>query len=184
MWELAYYLTTNGNKLYTGSAPGSDSHFEEGTLAAATDFEKEDYLESWLPWWNFEGRKEDGNRYLVIRDMEFEFAKHILIDSGVCPWINKVKQSIQRLFCRNVYQVLCRDWTKTDFVVYYADEDRVKGTVSGGTRIAVYLARHLDIPCFNLKIEEDRAELFDIIGFQEHQYVKAPPSYCRPLPTP
>lgn len=179
MVSLAYFLTERGGKLYTGSAPGSDDHFEEGAIMAGRELQPTDFLESWLPWWNFEGRREDGQSYFVIRDTELEFAKHILIDSGVCTWINNLRQSIQKLFCRNVYQVLCSDWTKTDFVIFYAEEDRAKGVVKGGTRIAVYLARHLDIPCFNLYMKEDREQLFDLIGFQEQIHGQAPTSYRR-----
>lgn len=55
-------------------------------------------------------------------------------------------------YTRNYFQIESR-LGRTDLVIYYAPQNGF--TVKGGTKVAVYLAKELGIPCYNIGIKED-----------------------------
>lgn len=82
----------------------------------------------------------------------------------VCPDFDERPLYVQKLFARNVCQVLGLDCMEpVDKVIYWAKQH--SGLVSGGTRIAVYVARNFGIPCENLLNEE-------VYGKYKHLYQK------------
>ncbi|QAX96239.1 hypothetical protein [Vibrio phage vB_VmeM-Yong XC32] len=131
---IGWHMASLKCKLFSGGAPGPDTEFERGTIRFMRDNNVRNLMEIWLPWRTFGKRKGiDGNHYKVLDKPDYDFARHILNDSGVCvnPWFVKMGQAIQKLFARNVYQILTGDWSKVDLVIYYAKENREKGTVGG-----------------------------------------------------
>lgn len=174
MRALGYFLASKGLRLQSGHAPGPDEWFEQGCNAFMLHSGTVGLKEIWLPWNGFEGGY-DGDptgHFKVIRGMDLDMAKLTLHDTGVCNWLHKLSQGIQKLYCRNVYQILRGDWQKVDFVIFAAPENVEKGTVAGGTRVAVILARVFDIPTYNLMHEDQRKSLYERIGFSEVDYVE------------
>ena len=68
---------------------------------------------------------------------------------SVCPDFDNRPLTHQKLFARNICQVLGKDcFHPVEKVLYWAPE--VRGIVKGGTRIAVNFARKLNIPTLNI----------------------------------
>ncbi|WWQ13070.1 DprA-like DNA recombination-mediator protein [Morganella phage vB_Mm5] len=70
----------------------------------------------------------------------------------------ELPEYIYKFFSRNTAQIRTETQSDlVDFVLYYAPEKN--SLVSGGTRIAVYLARTYGIPCFNMYYPDMLASL-------------------------
>lgn len=75
--------------------------------------------------------------------------KSYLKVKALCPDIDSLDHYVQKLFMRNICQVLGEDcMSPVDLVLYWAPERN--GVIKGGTRIAVYTARKHGIPTENL----------------------------------
>lgn len=133
--------------LRSGGAHGADSAFERGAKEQA---------DIYLPWAGFNGHQSD--LYRVGKEaME-------IVDK-VSP--RPMKDSVQRLFGRSVYQVLGGALNSpSQGVIYWAPETPT-GIVQGGTRIAVYVARMYGIPTLNLYFDQDKQALMYELGITE-----------------
>lgn len=155
--QLGYWLCKNGVDVVSGHAGGSDWAGEVGAQTAMNENHKLlGSMEIWLPREGFNGARSDGIHYFVLDAFMFNFAWELLDANGVK--LNYVAEWTQQFFTRNVFQIVTLDYRCTDVVIYCSDETRT-GTVKGGTRIAVHLARAMDIPCFNIRKESDRSAL-------------------------
>jgi len=151
--QIAEAMALKGYKLRSGAADGSDHKFETGCLNV------KGVGEIYLPWDGFKGKDRliptDNVLYILNHGQEGKAAK-ILIESGVCDYIDNVQKATYHFFCRNVYQVLGETLDKpSNVVIYYAPEDYLQECM-GGTRIAVNLARKRGITTKNLLHEKDR----------------------------
>lgn len=166
VFALGYYLASQGVGFLSGHAAGIDNWFEIATIAYSRDTGRPLRMRISLPKEGFNGSWGlDKRTHIAIDPFHRAMASTILKDSGVCTYLDRLPEYSQLFFCRNVYQIIDFTMDFTGMVIFYAKENREKGTVSGGTRIAVYLARHLGIPCYNLIFKEDREALFKVIGF-------------------
>jgi hypothetical protein len=139
MTGLASFLAENGYTLRSGGATGADTAFEEGAT------QKEIYL----PWQGFNGHRS--NLCRVGKD-----ALALAEQNHPAWW--RCNRFSRLLLGRNCYQVLGADLaTPTKFVVFWTKD--LAGS-TGGTALAVKLARSRNIPVFNLngqvgKLQDD-----------------------------
>ena len=131
MTELARQLSQLGFILHSGGADGADNAFEQGAGAKKI----------FIPWDGFNGRKQDGETFVVPPYNEVYTTKYH-------PAANKLSPAAKRLMSRNAYQVLGADLcSPVDFVVCWTKD----GKASGGTGQAIRIAVDRNIPVFNLK---------------------------------
>ena len=165
-----------GGEGSSGAASGMDTAAFKGGCAYADLMNVDLPMEIWIPWEGFYDVENDRFKYAfrLMTDGHLQFAESILETSGVVKgikWLKENKQGVYRLFCRNVYQIYLGSKEKVDFVVYAAPEND-KGKVKGGTRVAVDLARHLDIPTFNITKREDLITLRTLTGYNaDHNHL-------------
>ncbi len=148
MQNLAEILAQKDYILRSGGAYGSDTAFEIG--CDRVNGKKEIYL----PWKEFENNKS--SLYDLPNKKEaMEIAKKHH------PSWDILSNAVKNMHTRNTYQVLGRDLnTPSLFVICWTD-----GT--GGTMQALRIAKTLNIPIFNLKLEK-KLDTIDPQFFIEH----------------
>ena len=144
--ELANTLSQLNYILYSGGAPGADSAFESGASKKII----------FLPWNGFNGKKEDGEIYIVPKyNLDYVKKYH--------PRPTQLSESGLKFMSRNTYQVLGPDLrSPVDFVVCWTKD----GKASGGTGQALRIANDKGIPIFNLYDVECRSKLNTFLSFQ------------------
>lgn len=170
---LGYHMASLKIKLLSGNAVSMDDAFQQGAIDYS-DLNSERFpnMLSILPRPHFNGApsfKMDKS-YIVPSPKQFIAFEKVLIKENIEPKINKFPSWLKRLFLRNVGQVLGLECDEPVDLVIYAARETPFGVISGGTRIAVYLARKLGIACFNLKSKEEREVLFDYIGYEDGDF--------------
>jgi len=152
--KVAKVLAKYGIILRSGGAPGADTAFEEAYQ------EVNGKMEIWLPWKNFNGRKD--NRYLPTE-------RHSEIAATLHPAWPYLKRGPRALHSRNVGQVLGMDLvTPVAFVLCWTKDgactkDQVTKN-TGGTGTAIKLASSLGIPVINMKNENWLEELKQVLS--------------------
>lgn len=151
-----------GMVLRSGAAEGADTAFQKGVCNVNPK-----YCQIWTPWNNFRPKEQHVGfhscSYITPTTGMFEKAREAFIDTGIIPWFDNMKQGAQKLHGRNFYQVMGKHGESLSRVcIYIADED-ANGEVRGGTRSAVFLSRHYNIPTYNLRIKEQRELLLSKI---------------------
>lgn len=164
---IGHHLGENDIRFRSGGALGMDIAFEEGFDLVSED------KEIWLPKLGspIRGKRVEGKHH--YQDYEaFKWACALLKHHGIVKDITSLDEYVQRLFARNVFQITgyqCGSIDEglfSDHVIYAAEEDD-RGVIQGGTRIAVYLARALDIPCYNLMDERQADNIISIFNLDE-----------------
>ena len=151
MSGAAYWLACDDWTLRSGCAAGADSAFEQGANEAAAYFG----LELFLPWFGFEGRSEHDigpNGRFEPQPEAFEIAERFHPN-----WAN-LKQGAKRLHARNVHQILGPDVTApvlSRFVICWTPD----GAGGGGTGQALRIAKHYDVPIFDVAIPDALARV-------------------------
>jgi hypothetical protein len=136
--RIAYRLGKRRATLRSGGAKGSDDAFERGARAAGGR------CEIFLPHAGFENRR-DG---IVLG--EAMMARAQAIAATVHPAWNRCSGFARKAHGRNACQILGAGLNDpVRFVLCWAPLDGA-GSVTGGTRTAVELARRRGIPVFNL----------------------------------
>ena len=140
MKALATKLEKDGWTLRSGGADGADYAFSKGV-------EKE--AEIYLPWSGFAINLQltkVRHKYITVEnDSEAEdFLKFH-------PSPHRLYQAGKKLMVRNFRQIIGKDAPNSKFVICWTKD----GGASGGTGQAMRIARHYNIPVFNLKIGED-----------------------------
>jgi len=131
MTLIARRLDSMGYCLRSGGANGADTAFELG----ATN------KQIFLPWDGFNGRYADGRNYIVP-----PYNKSLVELFHPKPF--SLSPAGQKLMNRNSYQVLGPTLEDpVDFVLCYTKD----GKISGGTGQALRIAKHFNIPVFNMK---------------------------------
>lgn len=157
MRSVAEQLGHKGWTLRSGAADGADHAFEEGARDAQTPLQHYRYVagprpEVYLPWPSFnEGRRAS----LLQRDYvsEPQTDAFLIAEQHHPAWEN-LSQGAQRLHARNVHQILGPDVTApvlSSFVICWTRD----GAGGGGTGQALRIARHYNVPIFDLAIEAD-----------------------------
>jgi len=99
----------------------------------------------------------------------FDLPEQAKIVASLChPNWGACKPAARKFHARNCQQVCGQDMeAPVDFVLFWAPEEN--GTVKGGTATAVFLAREMKIPTFNLREEETRERWLDLVTQYEHR---------------
>ncbi len=148
MENLGECLAKRNYILRSGGAPGADSAFERG--CDRVNGQKEIYL----PWHMFNNHPST----LCNLPMD-EDAKRIA--KKFHPKWEVLSHAVQKMHTRNTYQILGQDLkTPSRFVICWTD-----GT--GGTMLAINIAKSYNIPVINLKLEKNLDEI-DFEFFVEH----------------
>lgn len=146
----------------SGAAVGMDTTWEQTHKQLGMSHN----LEIFLPSDGFNGRHDTGGYNMVITPDELNQALTILTNHNIVKDVRAYPGYIKRLFARNVQQLLGKSFdTPSDLCLYAAPED-TQGVVSGGTRIAVYLARSLNIPCVNIAHDNEWLQLRTILNIE------------------
>lgn len=156
MKSIAHSMSEAGYTLRSGSAAGSDTIFQKAVDPTLTQI--------WIPWKGFKKLCKGGN-YILISEKSFKVARDFYLSTGIIPWFDRMGQGAQRLHARNYFQVVGKEALgepRSEVCIYYAEMsgDEPKG----GTRSSVLTARYFGIPCYNLGVASDRAELNDFLA--------------------
>ena len=148
MEKIAEELSKRNYILRSGGAHGADTAFEVG--CDKVNGKKEIYL----PWKDFE------NNTSSLYDLPNK-QEALQIAGKFHPKMEILSNAVKTMHARNTYQVLGQDLnTPSLFIVCWTD-----GT--GGTMQAVRVAKHYNIPVFNLKLEKNLNQIDPAI-FVEH----------------
>lgn len=164
--ELAPHILRITNELIrrkvkgiSGAAPGLDTVW----FRAYCYLKAPELFIHVLPWPGFqEIYPESYDNVILLDDWMDKFAEHILGSAGVL-WYYKLSYGIQKLYKRNVYQIVLPDYSMSDVVFYYCKTTK-KGDPTGGTAIAVRLARAFGIPNFNIGIPSELEAAYKFLG--------------------
>jgi len=153
MESIATMLASLRKTLRSGAAPGADAAFERGCDLA--DGKKEIFL----PWKGFNG--SSSRFFPPPKEAEVLASLHH-------PNWAACRPAARKLHARNCQQVYGVDleWP-VDFVLFWAPENN--GKVQGGTATAVHLARHTNIPAFNLCDEATRESWAGLESLYRHR---------------
>lgn len=160
MQRLAYKLASQGWTLRSGGADGADMAFYRG-LASYTKtvgVENTHHLgEIFLPWEGFNDiNSNHASKHYYVASQEPDYYKKALgIAEETHPAWEKLSRGARALHTRNVYQCLGFGLDKpVKFVICYAETTK-NGSVKGGTRTAVEIAKKNGATIYNLYIKED-----------------------------
>lgn len=153
--EIGKFLSDNECSGFSGGASGMDSHFMQ-----EFSFENSFII---VP----ERKPKIPKNFIIWDELDDDIKiRSYLQAKRVCPDIDNRPLYHQKLFARNSCQVLGVDCkTPVDRVIFWAKESK-SGLVSGGTRIAVRIAREYDIPCHNLFKPDVRKQFEEMIGYK------------------
>lgn len=155
-------LSESGHFSYSGGAPGADESW-------LSRYDRERSLRI-IPYEGFNGLKT-GVGVKVWKDFPNEVRIRSVIKAReVTSYWDECRDIVKTLFARNALQVLGEDCqSPVDMVLFYAP---IKlSSVTGGTRVAVDIAKRHGIPCYNLyekeiyhRFKEKYAPTFDIFA--------------------
>jgi hypothetical protein len=154
MTAIATQLASQGWTLRSGAADGADHAFEQGAWdAAMKPFGRPlDRPEIYLPWASFNDGKRVmiGTRYYILEPQPEAYA----IAAQHHPAWDRLTRGPRALHARNVHQILGPDVTApilSSFVICWTKG----GQGGGGTGQALRIAKHYDVPCFDLAKPSD-----------------------------
>ena len=148
MRHIAFQLAQSNWILRSGGAPGADTAFENGCNHAGGT------KEIYIPWVGFQGR-----RGAIVGAEQPNFQDALFLASNFHPAWDRCSASARALHARNGYQILGKSLTqKADCVICWTRN--ASGT--GGTGQALRIAKHFNIPIFDLGRDAayDELELF------------------------
>ena len=150
METIGHELAAQGWTLRSGCAPGADSAFERGAFDAQLLHPHAARPELYLPWPGFENR-----RRALVR-LERPDPGCYPVAATFHPAWERLSDGAKALHARNVHQVFGPDPTHrpfipSRFVICWTPE----GKGGGGTGQALRIAKHYNIPIFDLAREAD-----------------------------
>ena len=150
MEDIAVILALRGWTLRSGLAEGADQAFHVGATIAKGQ------QENYIPWKGFNGANAQA---IVAPDLpNWEIA--LGISSQFHPAWDKCSEGAKKLHGRNLYQVAGKNLDlPVDCVVCWTKN----GEEVGGTAQAMRIAKHLEIPIFNLAFNEHIYKLTDFV---------------------
>lgn len=147
MRNLGYVHAKLGWTLRSGGAEGADSAFEQGAFQGMELDVLEPWPEIFLPWEGFNGRPV-GPDHLEPLPAAYEIAEQFH------PAWDRLTQGGKRLHARNAHQILGPGLDNlSEFVVCWTPG----GKGGGGTGQALRMARHYEIPIYDLATEDGMA---------------------------
>lgn len=170
MTDLAVCLERKGWTLRSGGSWGADEAFQKGVT---------DYSNIFLPNENF--RKGEGIKGVCITDIElirtamYTVSKYNLHENWHDLINSKGGMPALKLHTRNVFQILGSDLRNpTKFVVCYTKDGATSlddiSNNTGGTRTALRLACHFNVPIFNLALVEHELRITNWITEMSQEF--------------
>lgn len=139
-------LAKRNYTLRSGAADGADSAFERG--CDLSNGKKEIFL----PW---QGFNKSQSEFYFISQKAYDLAK------SFHPMWNKCNYVARKFHARNCYQVLGFDLeTPTSFIICYTEN----GSGGGGTGQALRIAKHHNIPIFDLGKYKELPDLTEFLA--------------------
>ncbi|QFR56130.1 hypothetical protein CPT_Muldoon_179 [Serratia phage Muldoon] len=140
---MGKWFSGKGIISYSGGAPGPDEEFLR--------FYNKAYTRVIIPYNGFNNHDTSQEGVFLWDDLSNQAKiKSIIKARSVTSYYSGCKPIVQKLFSRNAMQILGLECTDpVDAVFFYAPESKF-GKVSGGTRVAVEIARNHGIPTYNL----------------------------------
>jgi len=155
----ANQLFHKGYTLRSGGAPGADQAFEQGlALADPNRALIQTRVEIYLPWASFE---KENRSWIHPRRIEPQ-PEAYEIAAQFHPGWNFLSHGAKKLHARNVHQVLGVDVVyplPSNFVICWTKG--AKG--GGGTGQAIRIAKHYDVPVYDLANEEHYDYVVDML---------------------
>lgn len=154
MQHIGKTMAENGWGLRSGHAPGADTAFETGCIEAGG------LKEIYVPWAGFEGAPKMHPEYTVPNFSPAQMA----MAAQFHPAWDKCKEGARKLHARNINQIMGRNIESplmTSLVICWTPG--AKG--GGGTGQAIRLAKHFNIPVFDLA---DSSRWDDLATFVEN----------------
>ena len=149
MRDMARELAARGWHLRTGGAAGADSAFARAAPAGQRTV--------FVPWQGY--NRWDGAACRLLGADEIEAMRKAAASHH--PAWERCSQSVQDLHARNVAVLLGADMAQAvDAMVCWTD----KGRISGGTGMAIRLARHHGVPVLNLAETDPREAMRRLEG--------------------
>ena len=153
MTKIASFMEKQGYILQSGGAPGADNAFESGVANPEMKM-------IYLPWLKFNGNTSP--LYKVSKAA-------ITLASYFHPSWYKLTEAAKLLMARNGYQVLGKDLnTPVEMIICYTPH----GKIEGGTGQAMRIAKHFNIPIFNLYYKKDTDQVLSWIELDKISYIK------------
>ena len=150
MEDIAVILAQRGWTLRSGLAEGADQAFHVGATIAKGQ------QENYIPWKGFNGANAQA---IVAPDLP-NWEDALGISSQFHPAWDKCSEGAKKLHGRNPYQIAGKNLDlPVDCVVCWTKN----GEEVGGTAQAMRIAKHLEIPIFNLAFNEHIYKLNDFV---------------------
>lgn len=147
MYRIGMVLAMNGWTLRSGHADGADIAFEKGAIQGKGK------MEIYLPWDGFNGARHDGVSYFSGFNTTEHEVKAIRIAAHFHPGWANCTDGARKMHTRNVQQVGGRDLdTAINMIICWTKD----GKGGGGTGQAIRIAKHYDIPVFDLAIHTEK----------------------------
>lgn len=137
--------------LVSGDADGTDEYFEANCL---------DKCLIYLPKPGF-GINPTGPNRVLLTDDEKLYAERQLYYYDILPEIKGMSPHNKCYHLRNFYQSY--NLGNIPEVCFYYAKESPDGVIEGGTRTAVYTARHFGTPCYNLYTKEGRDLVYKLL---------------------
>ena len=187
MWRVGYLLAQQGWLLRSGGAPGADTAFDKGAIAAGGA------REIYLPWPSFcrdlREHGPDTDPAYIVPDLAYHrelIDRALYIASQYHPAWAGLEESHRKLMMRNGFQILGPDLqSPVQMVVCYAKgsvidaRDRVVD-VRGGTGQAVRVASEQPVITYNLALPDHLAAIQAFID--RSPPTPPPPAFPKPVP--
>ena len=150
MEDIAIVLAQRGWVLRSGLADGADQAFHVGATMAKGQ------QENYIPWKGFNG----ANAQAIVAPELPNWEIALGISSQFHPAWDKCSDGAKKLHGRNLYQIAGKNLDlPVDCVVCWTKN----GQEVGGTAQAMRIAKHLQIPIFNLFFYDDINNLHNFI---------------------
>lgn len=140
MTQISKFLCDNGFTLRSGGARGADQAFESGATSK----------EIFLPWKQYE---HNDSHFTEPSEQAIKLSRLLF------PHFRGVTRETRLLLSRNVHQITGPELDvspRSEFVVCWTRN----GKSVGGTGYTIKIARHFDIPIFNLFNPNERIKMF------------------------
>lgn len=148
---LSAQLESMGYTLRSGNADGSDSYFASGV---------EENAQIWLPWDNYNldyQTKRPKHQYITIDENDKDAYDSV---DEFHPAPQHLTPKSRLLMMRNYRILMGKDSPNSEFVIAWTKD----GKDSGGSGQLLRIAKHYDIPIFNLH-SMSWTEIIDKIKF-------------------
>ena len=158
--KFAYKAASLGYIGRSGGAGGADTCLEVGVTSylkdkSLSDNYKNDLMEVYLPWKDFNGRVSSEAGYYTLKELPMQHEAYKLAEEIHPAW-DRCSQGAKALHARNTMQVLGKDLNSPSRFILCYGKSVTEGSVipKGGTATACRLGEKHEVQIFNLYLDE------------------------------